>query len=144
MAGRRWWFGLVAFVLSGASHAQSSAAGPIATSGGALQFVANEGMQIAQIDGREFDRVKASRLRHFDDPSGPRESVSRMIVETGDDLVLYDFRRNPPVVEKIGRRLKLVGVYWQPDEAVLKSTDGWFKFQRGKLTKLTSSKTIYH
>jgi hypothetical protein len=67
-----------------------------------------------------------------------------MIVEGNDGLVLYDFRRNPPAVERIGRRLKLDGVYWQRDEVVLRSTEGWYRFQRGTLTKLTSSKTIYH
>ena len=99
---------------------------------------------VAQVDGRVFDHLNANRLRHFDETSGAHGAVARMIVEGNDGLVLYDFRRNPPAVERIGRRLKLDGVYWQRDEVVLKSTEGWYRFQRGTLTKLTSSKTIYH
>jgi hypothetical protein len=58
--------------------------------------------------------------------------------------VLYDFRRKPQAVERIGRRLRIDSVYWQRDEAVLRTGEGWYRFQRGTLTKLTSSKTIYH
>ncbi|SAL20326.1 hypothetical protein AWB68_00739 [Caballeronia choica] len=147
MIDRRWKGLLMAvLVASGASgaHAQSSASGPIATTGGALQFVPDGAAYVAQVDGRVFDHLNANRLRHFDETSGAHGAVARMIVEGNDGLVLYDFRRNPPAVERIGRRLKLDGVYWQRDEVVLKSTEGWYRFQRGTLTKLTSSKTIYH
>jgi hypothetical protein len=150
MIDRRWsgllMAVLVASVASGASgvHAQSSASGPIATAGGALQFVPDGAAYVAQVDGRAFDHLNASRLQHFDETSGAHGAVARMIVEGNDGLVLYDFRRKPPTVERIGRRLKLDGVYWQRDEVVLKSTEGWYRFQRGTLTKLTSSKTIYH
>jgi len=142
----RWRFVLAAIlaVLQGTAHAQSSDSGPIATAGGSLQFVREGAAYVAQIDERAFDRLNASRLQHFDDLSGPRETVARMLVESNDGVVLYDFRRNPPALERIGRRLKLVGVYWQGDEVVLKSTEGWYKYQRGTLTKLKSSKTIYH
>ena len=40
--------------------------------------------------------------------------------------------------------MKLDGVFWQGDEIVLKTAEGWFRLQRGTLTKLVSSKTIYH
>jgi hypothetical protein len=42
------------------------------------------------------------------------------------------------------KRMKLTGVFWQGDEVVLKSADGWFRFQRGTLTRLTSSRVIYN
>jgi hypothetical protein len=144
------WRGFVRGAIAAAAlaasvaHAQSGTAGPVATVGGSLQFVQDGGAYAAQLDGRTFDRVNAGRLRHFDDASGAHETVARMLVEEGNGLVLYDFRRNPPAVERIGRRLRIESVYWQRDEAVLRTGEGWYRFQRGTLTKLTSSKTIYH
>ncbi|SAL61887.1 hypothetical protein AWB66_03597 [Caballeronia telluris] len=133
-----------ATLVASVAHAQSVTAGPVATVAGALQFVQEGSAYVAQIDGQPFDRVNNNRLRHFDDTSGAHEAVARMLVEEGNGLVLYDFRRKPPAVERIGRRLRIESVYWQRDEAVLRTGEGWFRFQRGTLTKLTSSKTIYH
>jgi hypothetical protein len=117
--------------------------GPITTKAGTVQFVQQGAGFDAQLDGATFDRLNAGRIAHFDETSG-----ARMIVEAFDngapELVLYDFRKRPPAVERIGRRMKLTGVFWQDGEVVLKSADGWFRFQRGTLTKLTSSKAIYH
>src|SRR5258708_947781 len=122
---------------------EASSAGPVRTIGGSVLFVQQGNGFEAQIDGTTFDRVSARRIAHFDEPSG-----ARMIVEAFDsgapELVLYDFSKRPPAVERIGRRMKLTGVFWQRDEIVLKSADGWFRFQRGTLTKLVSSKMIYH
>jgi hypothetical protein len=143
---RRFLQGLLATaaLFASVAHAQSGTTGPVATVGGSLQFVQEGSAYVAQIDGQPFDRVNGSRLRHFDDTSGPHEAVARMLVEEGNGLVLYDFRRKPPAVERIGRRLRIDSVYWQRDEAVLRTGEGWYRFQRGTLTKLTSSKTIYH
>jgi hypothetical protein len=120
-----------------------SGAGPIRTTGGSVLFVRQGNGFEAQIDGQTFDRFNARRIVHFEEPSG-----ARMLIEAFDsgapELLLYDFTKRPPAVERIGKRMKLLGVYWQRDEVVLKSTDGWFRFQRGTLTKLVSSKTIYH
>ncbi|MDN7176761.1 hypothetical protein M0D69_01735 [Caballeronia sp. SEWSISQ10-4 2] len=120
-----------------------SSTGPIRTIGGSVLFVQQGNGFEAQIDGKPFDRLNAGRIAHFDEPSG-----TRMIVEAFDsgapELVLYDFSKRPPAVERIGRRMKLTGVFWQGNEVVLKSADGWFRFQRGTLTKLVSSKMIYH
>jgi hypothetical protein len=117
--------------------------GPVATKAGSGQFVQQGAGFDAQLDGATFDHLNAGRVAHFDEMSG-----ARMIVEAFDngapELVLYDFRKRPPAVQRIGRRMKLTGVFWQDDEVVLKSADGWFRFQRGTLTKLTSSKVIYH
>jgi len=117
--------------------------GPIRTTGGSVLFVQQGTTFEAQIDGKPFDHLNARRIAQFEEPSG-----ARMIVEALDtgapELVLYDFRKRPPVVERITKRMKLTGVFWQGDEVVLKSADGWFRFQRGTLTKLTSSKMIYH
>jgi len=35
-------------------------------------------------------------------------------------------------------------VFWQGDEVVMQGSQGWFRFQRGVLTKLQSSTTTYH
>jgi hypothetical protein len=136
---------LLVFAIAPGAFAQEadSSAGPIRTIGGSVLFVQQGNGFEAQIDGKPFDRFNAGRINHFDEPSG-----ARMIVEAFDsgvpELVLYDFSKRPPAVERIGRRMKLTGVFWQRDEVVLKSADGWFRFQRGTLTKLVSSKTIYH
>ena len=136
---------LLAFATVQNAFAQEadSSAGPIRTMGGSVSFVQQGNGFEAQIDGKPFDRFNARHIAHFDETSG-----ARMIVEAFDsgtpELFLYDFSKRPPTVERVGRRMKLTGVFWQRDEVVLKSADGWFKFQRGTLTKLVSSKTIYH
>ncbi len=120
-----------------------SSAGPVRTTAGSVTFVQQGNGIDAQLNGNTFDRITARRIAHFDEPSG-----ARMIVEAFDEgapeLLLYDFTKRPPAVERLGRRMKLTGVFWQRDEVVLKSAEGWYRFQRGTLTKLVSSKTIYH
>jgi hypothetical protein len=136
---------LLAFAAVPAVFAQDAdaGAGPIRTTGGSVLFVQQGDSIEAQIDGTPFDRLIARRITHFEEPSG-----ARMIVEAFDTgaptLILYDFSKRPPTVERLTKRMKLTGVFWQGDEVVLKSTDGWFRFKRGTLTKLTSSKMIYH
>jgi hypothetical protein len=137
--------GLLAFAPAPMVFAQEAdvSAGPIHTTGGSVMFVQQGENMEAQIDGKPFDRLNARRIAHFVEPSG-----ARMIVEAFDtgapELVLYDFTKRPPTVEHLTKRMKLTGVFWQRDEVVLKSTDGWYRFQRGTLTKLTSSKMTYH
>jgi len=58
--------------------------------------------------------------------------------------VLYDFRRRPPQVQRVGVRMTVKRVFWQGDEVVMQGSQGWFRFQRGVLTKLQSSTTTYH
>jgi hypothetical protein len=120
-----------------------ASAGPIHTTGGSVVFVQRGATFEAQIDGKPFDQLNARRIAHFEEPSG-----ARMIVEAFDtgapELVLYDFTKRPPRVERMTKRMKLTGVFWQGDEVVLKSAAGWYRFQRGTLTKLTSSKMTYH
>ena len=150
MNALRQFFPLMVFVLSAFAvvpgvfaQEASTSAGPIRTTGGSVAFVQQGAAFEAQIDGKPFDQLNARRIAHFEEPSG-----ARMIVEAFDtgapELVLYDFTKRPPTVERLTKRLKLTGVFWQRDEVVLKSADGWYRFQRGTLTKLTSSKMIYH
>ena len=134
-------WGLAVLFLSTVAMAQGS--GPVTTKSGVVQFVQQGDVIDVQLDGVSIDRLSARRVAHFEEPSG-----ARMLVEVfnagAPELVLYDFGRRPPLVEKIGRRMSLSGVFWQPDEVVMRSTDGWFRFQRGVLTKLSSSKVVYH
>jgi hypothetical protein len=136
---------LLTFAVVPGAFAQEadSSAGPIRTTGGSVAFVQQGAIIEAQIDGKTFDKLNARRIVHFEEPSG-----ARMIVEAFDtgapELVLYDFTKRPPAVERMTKRMKLTGVFWQRDEVVLRSADGWYRFQRGTLTKLTSSKTTYH
>jgi hypothetical protein len=129
----------------GFAHAQGAdtSAGPVRTITGTVEFHQQGATFEAQIDDKPFDQLNARRIAHFEEPSG-----ARMIVEAFDtgapELVLYDFTKRPPTVERMPKRLKLTGVFWQRDEVVLKSADGWYRFQRGTLTKLTSSKMTYH
>jgi len=137
--------GLLAFTVVPRAFAQEAdaSAGPIHTAGGSVIFVQQGTTFEAQIDGKPFDQLNAGRIAHFEEPSG-----ARMIVEAFDtgspELVLYDFTKRPPTVERMAKRMKLTGVFWQRDEVVMKSADGWYRFQHGTLTKLTSSKMIYH
>jgi hypothetical protein len=146
MALFRIFFSLLfAVLITRGAFAQdaNSSAGPIRTTAGSVTFVQQGNSIDARLDGVTFDRLNARRIAHFVEPSG-----ARMIVEAFDsgapELLLYDFTKRPTAVERIGRRMTLTGVFWQRDEVVLKSAEGWYRFQRGTLTKLTSSKTIYH
>src|ERR1700712_3108328 len=130
---------LLAVLITRGAFAQDadSRAGPIRTTAGSVMFVQQGNSIDAQLDGVTFDRLNARRIAHFVEPSG-----ARMIVEAFDsgapELLLYDFTKRPTAVERIGRRMTLTGVFWQRDEVVLKSAEGWYRFQRGTLTKLTS------
>ncbi|WP_321792490.1 hypothetical protein [Caballeronia sp. J97] len=124
--------------------AQSDAAGPIATRAGALHFLRDESGMAALIDTQVFDRFDAKRIVHFDETSGSSDTVTRMLVQTDTGPILYDFRRNPPLVQRAGQRMTVKRVFWQGEEVVMQSNLGWYGLQRGKLTKLQSSTTIYH
>lgn len=125
-------------------HAQSSDAGPLDTPAGQVQFV-RDGQGFSALLGNDaFDRFSAHALTHFDDMNSANGTVARVLVQTDLGPVLYDFRHRPPLVQRIGARMSVKRVFWQGDEVVMQGSQGWFRFQRGVLTKLQSSKTIYH
>jgi hypothetical protein len=124
-------------------NAQSNATGPLATSSGKLQFVRVDRDFVGMLDNEEFDRFSANTLTHFDDVGNANESVRRTLVQTDSGPVLYDFRHHPPLVQRSGKRMTVKRVFWQGDEVVMQSSQGWFRLQ-GALTKLQSSTTTYH
>ncbi|SAK39033.1 hypothetical protein AWB76_00006 [Caballeronia temeraria] len=132
------------FIASTLAFAQSDAAGPIDTKAGTLYFLRDESGMAALIEKQVFDRFDAKRIVHFDETSGTADTVTRMLVQTDTGPILYDFRRNPPLVQRAGQRMTVKRVFWQGEEVVMQSNLGWFGLQRGKLTKLQSSTTIYH
>jgi len=125
-------------------QAQSSDAGPLDTPTGQVQFVRDGQGFSALLANDVFDRFSAHALTHFDDMNSANGTVARVLVQTDSGPVLYDFRRRPPLVQRIGARMSVKRVFWQGDEVVMQGSQGWFRFQRGVLTKLQSSKTIYH
>ncbi|SAK82654.1 hypothetical protein [Caballeronia ptereochthonis] len=130
--------------LAALAHAQSDAAGPIATQAGALNFLRDESGMAALIDTQVFDRFDAKRIAHFDETTGASDTVTRMLVQSDTGPVLYDFRRNPPLVQRVNQRMTVKRVFWQGEEVVMQSNLGWYGYRRGKLTRLQSSTTIYH
>jgi len=125
-------------------HAQSNALGPLVTPSGNLQFVRVDRDFVGMLDKEIFDRFGASALTHFDDVGNAGDTVTRMLVQTDSGPVLYDFRHRPPLVQRLGKRMTVKRVFWQDDEVVMQSSQGWFRFKRGVLTKLQSSTTTYH
>ncbi|MFL9907080.1 hypothetical protein [Paraburkholderia sp. RL17-337-BIB-A] len=125
-------------------HAQSTALGPLVTPSGNLQFVRVDRDFVGMLDKEIFDRFGASALTHFDDVGNAGDTVTRMLVQTDSGPVLYDFRHRPPLVQRSGKRMTVKRVFWQDDEVVMQSSQGWFRFKRGVLTKLQSSTTTYH
>ncbi|CAE6823811.1 hypothetical protein [Paraburkholderia haematera] len=125
-------------------HAQSNASGPLLTPSGNLQFVRVDRDFAGMLDKEIFDRFSASALTHFDDVGDANDSVTRTLVQTDAGPVLYDFRHQPPLVQRSGKRITVKRVFWQGDEVVMQSAQGWFRFQHGVLTKLQSSTTTYH
>ena len=125
-------------------RAQSNASGPLVTPSGTLQFVRVDRDFEGMLDKEVFDRFGASTLMHFDDVGNANDSVSRTLVQTDSGPVLYDFRQRPPLVQRLGERMTVKRVFWQGDEVVMQSSQGWFRFKGGVLTKLRSSTTTYH
>ena len=125
-------------------HAQSNASGPLVTPSGKLQFVRADRDFVAMLDQEIFDRFGASALTHFDDVGNANDTVTRTLVQTDSGPVLYDFRHHPPLVQRSDMRITVKRVFWQGDEVVMQSSQGWFRFKGGVLTKLKSSTTTYH
>jgi hypothetical protein len=126
------------------AHAQSNASSSLTTPSGSLQFVRDDHDFVAMLDKDIFDRFDAATLAHFDETDQQNGTVMRMLVQTAYGPVLYDFRRHPPLVQRSNLRMTVKRVYWQPDEVVMQSPEGWFRFRNGTLTKLQSSTTTYH
>ena len=124
-------------------HSQSNASGPLVTPSGKLQFVRVDRDFVGMLDKEIFDRFGASTLTHFDDVGNANDTVARTLVQTDSGPVLYDFRHRPPLVHRLGKRMTVKRVFWQGDEVVMQSSQGWFRFKRGVLTKLQSSTTTY-
>jgi hypothetical protein len=135
---------LAACSLAGSAYAQNSDIGPFATPGGTMQFVRDDRDFVSMFDNQIFDRFDAKTVVHFDDVAGAGGKLQRMLVQTDSGPVLYDFRRNPPLVQRTGKRIVVKRVFWQGEEVVMQSAQGWFGFQRGMLTKLQSSTSVYH
>jgi hypothetical protein len=125
-------------------HAQSNESGPLVTPAGKLQFERVDRDFVGMLDKEIFDRFGANTLAHFDDIDSANDTVTRMLVQTDSGPVLYDFRHHPPLVQRLGERMTVKRVFWQSDEVVMQSSQGWFRFKRGVLTKLQSSTTTYH
>jgi hypothetical protein len=125
-------------------YAQSNASGPLVTPSGKLQFARIDGDFVGMLDKAAFDRFSASTLMHFDEVSNVNDSVTRTLVQTDSGPVLYDFRHRPPLVQRSGKRMTVKRVFWQGDDVVMQSSQGWFRFKRGVLMRLQSSTTTYH
>ena len=125
-------------------HAQSNAPGPLATPSGALEFVRTGREFVGMLDKEVFDRFGANALTHFDEVGNASDTVTRTLVQTDAGPVLYDFRHRPALVQRSGQRMTVKRVFWQGDEVVMQSSQGWFRFKGGVLTKLQSSTTTYH
>ena len=132
----------VSFVAT-CAHAQSNAPGSFATPAGTVQFVRDDRDFVAVLGKEIFDRFDAKTLTHFDEVGGDNGTVTRMLVQTAYGPVLYDFRRQPPLVQRANMRMTVKRVFWQPDEVVMQGSEGWFRLKNGTLTKLQSTTTTY-
>lgn len=135
---------LAAASLVTCAHAQSNAPGPLATPSGTLQFVRDDRDFVAVLGKDIFDRFDAKTLTHFDEVGRDHNTITRTLVQTAYGPVLYDLRRQPPLVQRANTRMTVKRVYWQPDEVVMQGSEGWFRFRNGTLEKLQSSTTTYH
>jgi len=141
---RRLLAALAACLVATCVHAQSNASGPFVTPAGTLQFSRVDRDYVGMLDKVIFDRFGANTLTHFDEVDDASQTVSRALVQTDSGPVLYDFRHQPPLVQRSNKRMTVKRVFWQGDEVVMQSSQGWFRFKGGVLTKLQSSRTIYH
>ncbi len=136
--------GLSACAFATGAHAQVSAPGPFNTPAGTFQFVRDDRDFVAMLDRDIIDRFDAKTLTHFDETGGQGDTVSRVLVQSAYGPVLYDLRRQPPLVQHVRTTLTVKRVFWQPDEVVMQGPEGWFRFKNGTLTKLSSTKMTYH
>ena len=113
------------------------------TPAGTLQFMRVDGDFVGTLDGQTFDRLDANTLAHFDDVDNANGTVTRTLVQIEAGPVLYDFRHRPPLGQRLRQRMTVRRVFWQGDEVVMQSSEGWFRFKSGVLTKLQSSHMIY-
>ena len=134
---------LAATHFAAGARAQSNSAGPFMTPAGTLQFMRVDGDFVGTLDGQTFDRLDANTLAHFDDVDNANGIVTRTLVQIEAGPVLYDFRHRPPLVQRLRQRMTVRRVFWQGDEVVMQSSEGWFRFKSGVLTKLQSSHMIY-
>ena len=141
---RRLFAALAACLVTTCVHAQSNTSGPFVTPSGTLQFSRADRDFVGMLDKVIFDRFGANTLTHFDEVDDASQTVSRALVQTDSGPVLYDFRHQPPLVQRSNKRMTVKRVFWQGDEVVMQSSQGWFRFKGGVLTKLQSSRTIYH
>ena len=135
---------LVAATFALSAHAQSGVVDTFPTPFGTVSFTHTGHDFVGMLEQQTFDRFGASTLKHFDDAAGSNGTVARMLVQTDEGPVLYDFRRRPPLVQRTDQRMTIRRVFWQGDEVVMQSTQGWFRFQHGVLTRLQASTTTYH
>ncbi|WP_322101467.1 hypothetical protein [Paraburkholderia sp. J41] len=133
----------LAACLATAAHAQSHDAA-LTTPSGTLQFARAGHAFVATLDNAAFDRFDAGALTHFDETGAQGDAVPRTLVQTEAGPVLYDLRRRPPLVQRTSLRMTVKRVFWQGDEVVMQGSQGWFRLRNGTLTKLQSSKLIYH
>ena len=141
---QRFLAALAATCFATCVYAQSNDSGPLVTPAGTLKFVRADRDFVGMLDNAVFDRFGANTLAHFDDVGNTNDTVTRTLVLTDAGPVLYDFRQRPPLVQRAGRRMTVKRVFWQGDEVVMQSPQGWFRFKRGVLTPLQSSTTTYH
>lgn len=136
---------LAAMSFATSVHAQSSSAsGPFVTPAGQLQFDRAGRDFVVTLDKAIVDRFDANTLLHFDDIDGANDTVARTLVETDRGPVLYDFRRRPPAVQRSDTRMTIARVFWQGDEVVMQSAQGWYRFKGGAFSRLRSSKMTFH
>ncbi|WP_144107980.1 hypothetical protein [Paraburkholderia sp. BCC1886] len=141
---KRLFPAIVAATFAICAHAQSSGADTFPTPSGTVSFTHAGHDFVGLLEQQSFDRFGASTLKHFDDAGNSNGTVARMLVQTDEGPVLYDFRHRPPLVQRTGQRMTVRRVFWQGDEVVMQSSQGWFRFQHGVLTKLQASTTTYH
>jgi hypothetical protein len=134
---------LASFFVTTQAHAQTSEAGPFATPAGTVQFVRDDRDFVVTLDRQVFDRFDAKALEHFDEPTDTGGKLTRTLVQTEAGPLVYDFRRNPPLVQRSGKRMTIKRVFWQGDDIVMQGSQGWYRMQRGTLTKLQSSTSTY-
>jgi hypothetical protein len=129
--------------LTTGAHAQSNEPGPLATRAGTFAFVRAGSGFVGMLDNQAFDRFQANTLTHFDEVDDKNDALTRTLVQTEAGPVLYDFRAHPPLVQRAGMRMTIKRVFWQGDDVVMQTTQGWFRLAHGVLTKLQSMTKTY-
>jgi len=109
-----------------------------------VQRVQKDGITFnASLNGTNFDQLYGSHYTYYTDADRTNKPAARIVLEDFiggfsdlPSVMLYDFRKIPPVALPISDKLDIDDIRWT-DSSVLLSADGnWYSFSGNRLSRV--------